>query len=241
MKENSIYGMTYYPAEGQMMFNVKADDDGKEFVRMIRKALNRDRYDIRVRGSLKNRRAVEELVGESISDQSVPLKYADRWRVYIEQKRFTPSPYTDTDGTMIAKLTNLNQQIEERDDLIVELKDCISNWQTYYDEREQDIKNYEDQVTKLSQIINERNVEIRKLTERVDKVSFVGLSQHDISTIKHWEGHKFIDIARYVYRQTGAKLMSLKVFKEASELGLKDSKLVCDYLVFPFENPQRNG
>lgn len=67
----------------KLMFNVTNDYVGRTFIAMIKKALNRDRYSIRVRGSQSDRLSYKS-DGIKLSDQSVPLKYADRLRVYIE-------------------------------------------------------------------------------------------------------------------------------------------------------------
>ena len=69
----------------RQMFNVRNNSAGKLFIKMLRVALNKNSYDIRVRGSLSNR-VMFRKQGLYISDESVPLKYADRLRVYITEK-----------------------------------------------------------------------------------------------------------------------------------------------------------
>jgi hypothetical protein len=70
-----------------MVFNFRNNFAGKLFLRMLRKALNRSVYSIRVRGSNADRVSLRKQ-GIHVSDQSVPLKYADRFRVYIDGIKF---------------------------------------------------------------------------------------------------------------------------------------------------------
>lgn len=72
------------PEGAQQMFNVKKNASGELLVAMIRKALTRSSYKLRVRGSLSDRVSLRKQ-GTYISDQSVPLEHADRYRVYIDE------------------------------------------------------------------------------------------------------------------------------------------------------------
>jgi hypothetical protein len=73
----------YKVDNARQVFKVKNDYMGRTFIAMLRKALNNSKYTIRVRGSQSDRKKYREQ-GIHLSDQSVPLKYADTLRVYIE-------------------------------------------------------------------------------------------------------------------------------------------------------------
>jgi hypothetical protein len=76
-----------------MVFNFKNNWHGRLFLAMLRKALNRSVYSIRVRGSNADRVSLRKR-GIYVSDQSVPLKYADRFRVYIDGIKFNQDAET---------------------------------------------------------------------------------------------------------------------------------------------------
>jgi len=78
------------PDGARQMFNVRNNLHGRLFIAMLRKALNRKMYSIRVRGSQSDRVTLRKQ-GIYVSDQSVPLKHADRLRVYIDK---LPEPRT---------------------------------------------------------------------------------------------------------------------------------------------------
>jgi len=65
------------------MFNLKRNASSDLFIEMIRKALHRGSYKLRVRGSLSDRVSLRKK-GEYVSNESVKLSQADRYRIYIE-------------------------------------------------------------------------------------------------------------------------------------------------------------
>jgi hypothetical protein len=67
-----------------MVFNVKRTVMGELFIAMIRKAINRSQYKLRIRGSHSDRKGFFERTGIRLGDDAVDLRHADRLRVYIE-------------------------------------------------------------------------------------------------------------------------------------------------------------
>ena len=114
------------PDGATQMFNVKNNAVGRLFVRTIRKALNRSRYDVRVRGSLGDRVSLRK-AGTYVCDQSVPLKIADRLRVYIQDKqdnvsvRYWMAKYNDRSGAIGMLENKIEKYEEERVNLIGEI------------------------------------------------------------------------------------------------------------------------
>lgn len=118
----------------ELAFNISNNYEGRTFVKMLRKALNNDKYTMRVRGSQSDRLSYRQ-EGISLSDQSVPLKYANRLRIYLEEKESPKLSYYEAQNThfeaviesLRARLAAANRQVSnliiEKDDLKKKLKD----------------------------------------------------------------------------------------------------------------------
>jgi hypothetical protein len=66
------------------MFRVPNDKEGQQFIKSLRKYLNRDRYKPRVRGRHTNRNSIPVPLNHN---RDVPLKYAEAFAVYIDLRR----------------------------------------------------------------------------------------------------------------------------------------------------------
>jgi hypothetical protein len=104
-----------------MVFNFKANYAGKLFLLMLRKALNNTSYTMRVRGSCADRKGLREQ-GINVNDDYCPLKYADRYRVYINgiaqdvDKKYWEDRYYDQlaiSNTYADRLGRVNEIINE--------------------------------------------------------------------------------------------------------------------------------
>ena len=81
---------------GGYEFKVPNNEEGQLFLSLFKKYLNKRVYRYRLRGNAKNRRAIVEITGNyQHLQQSVPQKYADEFRVYLDHK---PSRYAFVDG-----------------------------------------------------------------------------------------------------------------------------------------------
>ena len=71
------------------MFLVENDAAGRFFIEMLRQTLCRDTYKLRIRGRHRNRKKMAKKKGISLNyTNDVPLKYADRFAVYISRKKY---------------------------------------------------------------------------------------------------------------------------------------------------------
>lgn len=61
--------------------DIPNDDDGKRFVSLLRKHLNKDRYTMRVRGQHRDHSKLG--YGEKHSQWGTPIKHSKNLRVYI--------------------------------------------------------------------------------------------------------------------------------------------------------------
>ena len=79
-----------------IMFKVKRNPMGELFIAMLRKALNRSSYTMRVRssGCEPSRRSLRKR-GIHVTDDSVPLEYATPFRVYIESVVKQDDPHVE--------------------------------------------------------------------------------------------------------------------------------------------------
>lgn len=218
MEGKTHFGVTYYPSEGyQMVLNIKADPEGIAFVRTLQEAFNKD-WDFRIRGSLKNRREKEQEVGHTISDQSVPIHLADRWRVYISRKAQAGSYVNNAVQLM-------SEDLQELAASLAETKEGARQWKnTAGLQREQ--------IIQYRNALQDKENEITDLKEQLLKFRYHGASQADIELCERWKDTNLIKMARSMYQMIPEKLKVLKVFKDGSGLGLKEAKTVCDYLVF---------
>jgi len=65
------------------VFNIKKNAIADLFIAMLKKALNKSKYEIRVRGSQADRKGKRDS-GFHVTDSNVPLEHADRYRIYID-------------------------------------------------------------------------------------------------------------------------------------------------------------
>lgn len=100
------------------MFNVKKNAAGELFVAMIRKALTRSSYKLRVRGGLSDRVSLRKQ-GTYVTDQSVPLEIADRYRVYIDTVDSVTNYWMDN-------YNELYRKARRDSDIIAQLKSDLS-------------------------------------------------------------------------------------------------------------------
>jgi len=76
-------------------FKVPNDEEGRQFIDLFKKFLNKDKYGYRLRGNAKNRREIVAITDNpSHMFEHIPAEFADEFRVYINPKnkrlRFLP-------------------------------------------------------------------------------------------------------------------------------------------------------
>ena len=89
-------------------YSIPANEEGKLFLKLLKKYLNKARYKIRVKG-----RGTRKYHGNS---QNLPLKYAEHFAVYIDTKTFdqnNPAYYFQKDYQVRCKLRELRDEINK--------------------------------------------------------------------------------------------------------------------------------
>jgi len=198
------------------MFNVNNDFNGRTFIEMIRKALNRDTYKMVVRGSQSDRLSYRK-EGINLTDQSVPLKYADRLRVYIS---------TINGSAILLDMANVIKELKYEREALYRKEEDLKSANRFINKQIDDLE-----ADAERNDIEARRTEI-ELRNALDEVQRLEAKYGNYQLIEKWTDNPLVSMAKALYESSGAKLGTLKHFKEASGLGLKEAKNVCDALVW---------
>lgn len=102
------------------VFNVKRNAVSALFIAMLRKALNRSKYNITIRGSHVDRAGLRAK-GLNATDSTVPLEIADRLRIYIE------GISVPNKSSIVAFEASLATAIKRREKAEKDLAQCMVN------------------------------------------------------------------------------------------------------------------
>ena len=94
-------------------YSIPANKEGKLFIKLLKKYLNKARYKIRVKGRGSRK--------EHGNGQNLPLKHAEHYAVYIDIKTLdenNPSFYYDLKWKTRLKLSSIKTKLNEIDDLL---------------------------------------------------------------------------------------------------------------------------
>ena len=141
----------------RMVFNVKRNYLGELFIEMVRRALNHSTYRMVVKGSHKDRAGMRKAGHYNVTDESVPVELADRFRVYIYQK--------DTHPDM--------KRISDHYKHVRELNDRIQYLESVIDQREAVENNAMDQIEEIEELaaqLAEQTEENRKLKYELNRI-----------------------------------------------------------------------
>jgi len=218
------------------MFNFANNYQGRTFIALLKKALNKSSYSVRVRGSQSDRLSYK-MDGIELKDQSVSLKYADRLRVYIEKIGVVH------DNTIIfERIQKRNVELREQlDGMKVDIQEeaaQAAEAQTEVRNLKKERKILIDNYNELNKFYShrgekllEKEIEINKLKHAAKDALYFGATPEQRAVCERYEDTTAVRMARSIF-QGGNKLQVVAAFKQGTGQSLKDCKLICDYLVF---------
>jgi len=212
-----------------MAFNMENNYDARTFIAMLRANINKNAFSIRVRGSQSDRLSYRE-AGIHIGDQSVPLKFADRLRVYIEA---VPSAAVTNAVEGLRRDFQMSlKKLKNREATIESLKDDKADQREIIEDLNSNLNASRSRNNGLVNDNKELAAELAEATEKLRKYTYANLKPEEVRLCQGYEGTAVVKMAKGMFEHTNQKLHTMKIFKEGTGLGLKDAKTVCDHLVW---------